>query len=322
MYRPEKGFTLVELLVVIAVLGVLAGLIMPALMSARRQARMTACASNLNQIGQAAHMYLNRYNDYFPAYPGYGKDVGRMSDGTYAATNAGFPTLASRYMVIALNTGRAPADLQPGRLNFMPVGLGNLVVTELLPDVRALMCPSMAGDVITRYGADEVFDFHADLDNRIGGLEPERLMYGDGRNLRSQTNDSVAMLSSYSYRLQAHYWDGAGPNASRTLDYTNPPHNAYYMTSTFRTIRALGDRALASDSFDRAPGMESGLGEHGHGNAYNVLFSDGRVVIYNDPQQSIMSWDPGTSHTNNLTISSPEGDRIFHVFDQAEGYDK
>lgn len=322
MYRPEKGFTLVELLVVIAVLGVLAGLIMPALMSARRQARMTACSSNLNQIGQAAHMYLNRYNDYFPAYPGYGTSAGSMEEDGHVATNAGFPTLASRYMVIALNTGRAPADLQPERLNFMPVGLGNLVVTELLPDVRALMCPSMRGDVRTLYGADDVFNFHADLDSRIGGQEPRKLMYGDGRNLRSQTNDSVAMLSSYSYRLQAHYWDGASPNDRRTLDYTNPPHNAYYMTSTFRTIRALGDRALASDSFDRAPGMESGLGEHGHDSAYNVLFSDGRVVIHNDPQQSIMTRDPGPSHTDNLTISSPEGDRVFHIFDQAEGYDK
>ena len=326
MFRATKGFTLIELLVVIAVLGVLAGLLMPALMSARRQARLTSCASNLNQIGQAAHMYLNRYNDYFPAYPGYGRNVGRMEEMKegvlYAATNDDFRTLASRYMVMALNTGREPSDLQPGRLNFMPVGLGNLVVTDMLPDVRALMCPSMAGDVRTFYGADDDFDFHADLDRRIGGLEPSRLMYGDGRQLRSQTNNAVAMLSSYSYRLQAHYWSPAGPNASRTLDYTNPPHNAYYMTSTFRTIRSLGERAFVSDSFDRAPGMDRGLGHYAHGNAYNVLYADGRVSTYNDPQQSIINMEPGPNQTNNLTISSPAGDRIFHIFDQAEGYDR
>jgi prepilin-type N-terminal cleavage/methylation domain-containing protein/prepilin-type processing-associated H-X9-DG protein len=94
--RQTRGFTLVELLVVIGIIVLLIGMLMPALSGAREKANRTKCLANLRTLGQAMVMYASDSKSWLPnANP-----LGSTND--YDGTNT---------VLIALNRDyvRAPA---------------------------------------------------------------------------------------------------------------------------------------------------------------------------------------------------------------------
>lgn len=66
----HAGFTLVELLVVISIVGLTVGLLLPAVQSARETARKVQCANNLHQLSVAAHNFADTHRRFPPGYIG------------------------------------------------------------------------------------------------------------------------------------------------------------------------------------------------------------------------------------------------------------
>lgn len=101
----SRAFTLVELLVVIAVIAVLAAILLPVLAKAKERGRGTACLSNLRQIGVALQMYVHENNDRLPTMINLG-----VSTNTPGLTNGPTIDLVLSNHLDSLQVFRCPSD--------------------------------------------------------------------------------------------------------------------------------------------------------------------------------------------------------------------
>jgi prepilin-type N-terminal cleavage/methylation domain-containing protein/prepilin-type processing-associated H-X9-DG protein len=65
-HNPLRAFTLIELLTVIAIIGILAAIIIPVVGVVRKKARTIQCVSNMRQIGMALFLHADDHKDAFP----------------------------------------------------------------------------------------------------------------------------------------------------------------------------------------------------------------------------------------------------------------
>ena len=113
--KENHGFTLVEMLVVIGIIGALAGLVMPVLARARESAKRSKCIGNMRQIGSSLTMYADDYDGFI--YPAVYNEGWKAPMGEYPPGSA-WPFALGAYVREA-GVFRCPNDdLFPPHMRF------------------------------------------------------------------------------------------------------------------------------------------------------------------------------------------------------------
>jgi len=114
--RRTRGFTLVELLVVIGIIALLISILLPALNAAKERANRVKCSSNLRQIGQGLLLYANDNKGIYPRTPANtgGTYAAFSQSGASAATDPfGTPALTANDVTAAMFLLVRNADINP-----------------------------------------------------------------------------------------------------------------------------------------------------------------------------------------------------------------
>jgi len=179
-----RGLTLIEVLIVVLVLGVLAGLILPALAAARERARRTRCASNLKCIGYGLHLYSSDYNELFPSYGAAASTPDEAAVTDPAVANP----MASLGMLY-------PDFISDGKVFICPSAYVAIPVEEDLPTAELTRLRAGAREfdtLFTRKHSDYAYDpghtaeHHASVAVAADTGSPGRNSlnhYGDGQNV-------------------------------------------------------------------------------------------------------------------------------------------
>lgn len=176
--NSRRAFTLVEVLVVIAIIGVLVGLLLPAVQMARESARRVHCTNNIKQLGLAIHQYLDSTGVLPPSMVLAGA-------GTTVAWSNGW----SIHMRILPAIGQEPSF---NALNFSVNYQDHVNTTVTSQVISTFLCPTEANQQPTShqtFGNVGVNNYGWCMGDwfvwgSFGGLSPNRSAFGPNQSRR------------------------------------------------------------------------------------------------------------------------------------------
>jgi prepilin-type N-terminal cleavage/methylation domain-containing protein len=147
-----RGFTLVELLVVIAIIALLLAVLVPALNKAKEKARQVVCASQLQQCGVGFIAYASSNNELIPAIR-YESYFGPTTDTWNVHPSWSYMVFKIDFKKSNYDKLKFPDYLETEKDNNNSWGAGSLFKTNTIRDPKSFYCPSGNQDITHRYSS-------------------------------------------------------------------------------------------------------------------------------------------------------------------------
>lgn len=283
-----KGFTLVELLVVFAIIAVLAALLLPAVNTAREAARRASCLSNLRQLGLAAQQYHLSFNR-LPS----GADMVLMTSPDNEEVNAPNASLFVRLLPY-IEQRTLAAAFPPGESIYSPAILPHLADAPSLlrcPSDQPDASPSIAAPFAAWKESATVEDPVAfGRSNYVGSLGTQ--LYPTGMCVIS----GVAATDGAFFRNSGVSLDGMHDGLSNTLLFSErvfhglpalaeTGHNRWASgveyDTLFTTKYRLNVQRTSANACERSAGQYYAASSQ-HADGANFCFADGSVRFLSD----------------------------------------
>jgi len=281
MKKWISSFTLIEMLVVIAIIAILAGLLLPALARAREESRRKSCSSNLSQIVKACVNYQEPNGDFFPAFQQQTYTDAPLGPMLGMGHTYGYPN----NIVIAWWN---PMSVQGSDGNFQPMPSLACLYPAYVDNVKVFGCPSTSDkpQVAVRYynGARHTcFGFSPDP-QELGTISTTVAIPGQTLSMAYPYSVDPAVFTgnevsgnskcSYFYDERSNFRD-IGPGQAMAADAdgyswigTNGKHPPYWNPGAITTSPWSGGNCY---------GGWSRVTISNHDNGQNVMYFDGHV---------------------------------------------